>query len=390
MASSVKTSQLVIVPCGQQKIWGKHPNAGSTLAKDAYIGTPFKVNRAFAERFGHRWLILSAKYGFIEPEFPIPGPYNVTFKRRSSGPISIAELKEQVGALALNEFDCVVGLGGKEYRQAIEQAFESTGMPLRFPVAGLSIGRAMQSLRKAMTVNRSFFEARARTARNVNETPATIDMALESACETCVSLHALLNGLRRFRFPFDVEQIPRNGIYVLFEDGECAHGVERIVRVGTHTGDRQLRSRLVQHFVKERKDRSIFRKNVGRCLLRRDGDAFADSWEIDLTTRAAREKYEDRVDPARQKEIEIQVTDYMRAHFSFAVFEVTTKAQRLELESKIASTVSLCKSCGPSQTWLGIHSPNSKIRTSGLWQVNELYKTPLSAADFTELRALIR
>ena len=43
--------------------------------------------------------------------------------------------------------------------------------------------------------------------------------------------------------------------------------MDRIVRIGTHTGENQLRSRLMQHFVKENKNRSIFRKNIGRCFF---------------------------------------------------------------------------------------------------------------------------
>ena len=38
----------------------------------------FTTNRAYAEKFGSRWVILSAKYGFIRPDFQIPGPYNVS------------------------------------------------------------------------------------------------------------------------------------------------------------------------------------------------------------------------------------------------------------------------------------------------------------------------
>jgi len=34
-------------------------------------------------------------------------------------------------------------------------------------------------------------------------------------------------------------------------------------------------SRLLQHFVMENKDRSIFRKNIGRALLARAGDPYA-------------------------------------------------------------------------------------------------------------------
>jgi hypothetical protein len=74
---------------------------------------------------------------------------------------------------------------------------------------------------------------------------------------------------------------PLNGIYILFEKGETAHDTNRIVRVGTYPGDKQLRSR--QHFLVENKDRSIFRKNIGRALLRRGQDPFLPLWELDRT-----------------------------------------------------------------------------------------------------------
>ena len=82
--------------------------------------------------------------------------------------------------------------------------------------------------------------------------------------ENCKNLHELFNNLPKLEFPFNEEHIPMNGIYVLFEKGEFAHNTNRIVRVGTHTGKNQLRSRLIQHFLNENKDRSIFRKNIGR------------------------------------------------------------------------------------------------------------------------------
>src|ERR1700722_18438948 len=101
----------------------------------------------------------------------------------------------------------------------------------------------------------------------------------------CELLHRWANSLPILRFPFDEGLIPPNGIYILFEEGETAHGGQRIVRVGTHTGPNQLRSRLRQHFLIENKDRSIFRKNVGRAILNRDHDPFLLFWEFDLTTR---------------------------------------------------------------------------------------------------------
>lgn len=204
--------------------------------------------------------------------------------------------------------------------------------------------------------------------------------------EICGNLHHLFVQLPRFRFPFDACKIPLNGIYVLYEEGELGHGVDRIVRIGTHTGINQLRSRLEQHFLRESKDRSIFRKNIGRALLSKEGDPFLSQWELDLTTHEAKERYRGQVDYQKQKEVEKQVTDIIRSSFSFAVFRVDDKVRRLGWESKLISTVSLCRECQPSENWLGLHSPKEKIRESGLWIVNELYKQPLSEREYEYLR----
>jgi hypothetical protein len=104
---------LVIVPCGKAKIWDKTPNAGSTQAQEVYVGAPFKVNRAYAERFGDEWVILSAKYGFLRPTEHIDRPYNVTFKQPSTGPIGVTALRQQITTRALDQFENLIGLGGK-------------------------------------------------------------------------------------------------------------------------------------------------------------------------------------------------------------------------------------------------------------------------------------
>ncbi|MEQ8154920.1 MAG: hypothetical protein ABRQ25_08580 [Clostridiaceae bacterium] len=56
------------------------------------------------------------------------------------------------------------------------------------------------------------------------------------------------------------------------------------------------------------------------------------------------------------------------------------------MESRLISTVSLCKECFPSEGWLGRFSPKAKIRESGLWLVNELYKEPMSEEELKQLR----
>lgn len=147
---------LVIVPCGQAKIWAKDPMAGPVEARDAYVGGPFKVNRAYAERFADRWLILSAKYGLISPDFMIDEPYNITFKDPRTGPVDIATLREQVEAQRLTRFDPIIVLGGMEYQMAARAAFTTNAARLYAPFAGLPIGKAMQATNRAIAAGSPF------------------------------------------------------------------------------------------------------------------------------------------------------------------------------------------------------------------------------------------
>lgn len=207
--------------------------------------------------------------------------------------------------------------------------------------------------------------------------------------EKCKKLHQLFSELERMYFPFDENNIPENGIYILFEKAEYGHGTDRIVRVGTHTGKNQLRSRLKQHFINENKDRSIFRKNIGRTFLNMDNDTFIDQWELDLTTRENKEKYFNIIDFNKQEKTEKRVSKYIQDNFSFVVFEVSDKDKRIELESKLISTISLCTECKSTETWFGKNSPKKKIRESGLWLVNNLYKTPLSDNEIGQLELIL-
>jgi len=475
--------QLVIVPCGYAKIWDKNPQAGPTTAKNVYVGPPFTINRKYAESLGSRWLILSAKHGFIHPDFIIPEMYDVTFLRKSSGPVTPSVLRDQVIQQGLQWSRRIIGLGGHEYRQAIVNAFERFTVEMYFPFAGLPVGKAMQATNRAIESGRpleslmfsslvqsrdsvlmameefdhlgrdqflkkygyrrskSFvlvangrhydskaivgvahgyenprkgplrsadfsggaatvqrwlrqlgFEVANRPAKKTTakkrQSPTLIrpkDLRGKCVEEKCGAIHQWFSRLIPFEHPIPLDKIPKNGIYILFERDESAHGTNRIVRIGTHTGKNQLRARLSQHFINEKKDRSIFRKNIGRCLLSRTGDPFLEKWDLDLTTRRAKELYGDQVDLSTQEKIEKRVSDYLRWKMSFVVFEVPDKKDRLHLEARIISTVSNCTKCGPSKGWLGSQSPKQKIRDSGLWQVNELYKEPLSQEDLVTL-----
>jgi len=222
----------------------------------------------------------------------------------------------------------------------------------------------------------------------INKALETSNPMTSSNLVSCEQLHETFNQLPLHRFPFDSEAIPPNGIYILFQKGEEAHGTNRIVRIGTHTGENQLRPRLKQHFLSRRKDRSIFRKNIGRCLLNKAQDPFLEAWNLDLTSRENREAYTGKVDFRKQEEIERQVEEFIQGQFFFAALQIPEKTDRIEIESRLISTVSLCEKCRPSKSWMGLNSPKKKIRESGLWQEQELYKTPISNQEWDSIHDL--
>lgn len=325
-------------------------------AKDLYISPLFKYNLDYAKSLNpDKIFILSAKYGLLELDSQIK-PYNQTLnnmdidQRKIWAKKILEKLEKEVNL----KVDKIIFLAGKRYREFLIPHITNFEIPL----SNKGIGEQLKFLK-------------------------------EKTKNYCGELHTLFNKIKRFYFPFEKENIPLNGIYILFEKNEKNGEFDRIVRIGTHTGDNQLRSRLLQHFVNENKDRSIFRKNIGRAILNKEKDPYLQIWEIDLTTRKAKDKLGHLIDEEKQKEIEKKVTEYIQKNFSFCVLEVNDAKERLELESKIISTISSCKKCSPSENWLGLFSPKEKIKMSGLWLVNELYKTPISEEELKRIREFV-
>jgi hypothetical protein len=71
------------------------------------------------------------------------------------------------------------------------------------------------------------------------------------------------------------------------------------------------------------------------------------------------------------------------------LLSVPKKEDRLYFEKRLISAVSNCSECQPSANWLGLYSPEEKIRKSGLWQTNELYKEPLSDEELTSISKML-
>jgi len=166
--------------------------------------------------------------------------------------------------------------------------------------------------------------------------------------DTCSRLHKMLNDLPRYSFAQLDHRVPADGVYFLFESGEGGHEGQRIVRIGSHTGKGNLASRLREH-VRLNKDRSIFRKHVGRALLQR-------------------------------ATIESAVSAYIECNFSVSILGASDSDAACRLEELCIGTVSHCSHCAPSKAWLGRHA-DPRIAQSGLWQIMHLYGKGLEEAD---------
>lgn len=142
--------RLVIIGCGKSKIWDKHHDAGPQKAEDVYTSAYATVKREYAQSQGCDWMILSAKYGFIRPEFVIPGPYDVTFDDPSTNPISVSELKRQMDEQDLSQYDEVAVIGGRKYIERTRDAFAGDSVRIDAPFEDYSMGRQMHMMRQEM------------------------------------------------------------------------------------------------------------------------------------------------------------------------------------------------------------------------------------------------
>ena len=201
-------------------------------------------------------------------------------------------------------------------------------------------------------------------------------------------IHQYFNKLPRYRFDALEKNLCDNGIYVLFEQGEKIYGLDRVVRVGTHTGQDRLQKRLKEHFLTPNKDRSIFRKHIGRVMLNRDNNVeLLKQWNLDLTTKKARDEWQSKLDTAALQAVEEQVSEYIQKNFSFSVIPAETKQERLYWEGGIIATLVCSPRFRPSENWLGRFATHSAIRESAMWLVQNLNGQVLSDDEVESLMA---
>lgn len=184
----------------------------------------------------------------------------------------------------------------------------------------------------------------------------------------CELLHRILERGKKYNFSFNDERLSKSGIYVFYQEGEIGHGGDRIVRIGQTS--KPLFKRLFQHF-NGNKDKSIFRKSIGRVILQHEKSRLAE-WNTKGT---------------KDENAEAAVSYYIKDNFYFKAIVVEDKKRRDELEKKMIATVAQCTQCKPSKSWFGNISPIAKIRKSGLWQVEDFNGSILNRSDLSEIES---
>ncbi len=131
---------VTLIGCVSKKATGARP------ARDLYDSELFRRRRAFAERSGRPWLILSALHGVVDPD-TVLDPYDVTLKRmpkaarREWGQRVASQLESRFGSLDGVEFEIHAG---DEYVTAIEAPLSERGASIVRPLKGLRIGEQLQ------------------------------------------------------------------------------------------------------------------------------------------------------------------------------------------------------------------------------------------------------
>lgn len=136
-------------------------------------------------------------------------------------------------------------------------------------------------------------------------------------------------------------------------------------------------------------DRSIFRKNIGRALLNKQGDSdYLWVWEIDYTSHKNRTSCSHLRNVDKEKDLELQITSLLRKTFYFRLISLAGQEKRMGktgMESRLIGTVANCMLCSPSKNWLGKYSPAPEINSRKLWLSQHLNSVGITDNDKTYL-----
>ncbi len=335
--------------------------AHATEAGCLYDSPLFAKARQYVEKLCDKWYILSAKYGLLTPDQVIE-PYEETLntKPRMAREGWTIRVWEQLRPL-LSQGDRVVVLAGARYREFLVPLVKEYGCTVDLPLEGKSIGRQLQWLSRQAC-------------------QPTREQDYERFYKVLWKLEKGLGGKRLISHCTGQQKWPGKGVYFFYEPGEYRLNSKepRVVRVGTHGVSYGSKSTLWNRIRTHRgasdglgnHRSSIFRLQVGAALATRDPRLFISSWGVGQTAEAEIRKGEQPLERAVSKHI-----GEMSILWLAIEDDAGPASDRAYLERNIIGLL-VGKNCvidPPSYEWLGLFSPDKRIRKSGLWNLDHLY-----------------
>ena len=135
---------IYLVSCVGQKL------SSPAAARDLYTSSWFHKARAYADRAGHPWFVLSAKYGLVHP-CDVIVPYDLTLNT-----MPIGDRRQWAGKVLtqmephLGDAKSIVFLAGRRYREFLEPSLRSRGLVVSVPMEGLGIGKQLRWLTRKL------------------------------------------------------------------------------------------------------------------------------------------------------------------------------------------------------------------------------------------------
>ena len=181
------------MPCTEKKIWDDPSYMKvheSVPARQAYIGRYGKASITYGEaqeRMGHKFLILSTKYGFLQPDDLITNYEAKEFI------ISDYNLGQQITEINLDEFTEIEVMASRRYYQKVKYIFRNKNIPIVHPLAGLRIGESISKLNQLTEDLESQFSQQIRKSTIVEFAPP-LDTTKEKLRQEKRSFHCQMDG----------------------------------------------------------------------------------------------------------------------------------------------------------------------------------------------------
>lgn len=185
-------------------------------------------------------------------------------------------------------------------------------------------------------------------------------------------------------------RLPEKAVYFFFEPNETRqnNNSERVVRIGTHAAVANSKARLYDRLYNHKGSKdltgnhraSVFRKLIGQSLIAKDN--------LNYPFWGDKSKKSDKSIKLAEKPLEKVVSNYLYT-LPFTVLEVPGPSSkdndRAFIEENTIALLSnydrqVIDKC--SNNWLGLHSKDTKVIASGLWNSNYVDRKQIDSNYF--------